>query len=606
MTTRRQLLAGLTAVAGSTAAGGLATWSTAARAAPGTLLNPRQLAKYQNLLPNPLGPGFLATPDGGNGNRYTLYIREARQSLGLTSSGTPLSTTVWGYGLPGRPATYPGPTFDVQQGRPVHVTFVNALLDANGNPLPNPMPVDTTLDWANPGAYGGVTPVPAATHLHGGDNRYLSDGLPEAWSTPVGQVGRLYQRSYTYDNTQEAGHLWYHDHALGITRTNVYMGLAGLYFLRDAQENALRAANVLPSYPFEVPLVLQDRMFASDGSLVYPAEAKGAPTPTHLPEFFGDVILVNTQAWPRLPVERRPYRLRLLNGSDSRFYDLRLRTPSGASVPLLVVGNELGLLDRAVRPDLKGEANVLVIAPGERYDIVVDFAAVPAGTRLLLTNTARSPYPDGGRVENGLTDQVMAFDVVGTLSATPPASVVEGTLLRTAPLPPVEVAPGTLRRRILLFEGTDGFGRLKTMLGTVDPVDGLQGTLAFKDPITEMPKLGSTEVWEFYNSTVDAHPLHMHLVDFRIVDRQAFTGTVTPKAHPDGSQGGILEPASIQFVGAPRSPRPFEGGRKDTVIVYPGEVARVLVTFTRRGEYVYHCHILSHEDHEMMRRYEVV
>jgi spore coat protein A len=605
MTTRRSVLGQLGALTAA-ATGALAPWRLAWSQAAPKLLDGRSVLKFQSMLPNPLAPEFLAAPDSRGGSGYTLYIREVQQWLGLATSAGPLPpTTVWGYGTATRPATYPGPTFDVPRGRKLRVTFVNSLVDAAGNPLPNRMPVDTTLEWANPGAFGGVVPVPAATHLHGGDNDYLSDGLPDAWSTPVGQVGRLYQRDYTYDNDQEAGFLWYHDHALGITRTNVYMGLAGLYFLRDEQENALRAANVLPSYPFEVPLVIQDRQFAADASLHYPATGKGMPTPTHLPEFFGDVLLVNTQAWPRLAVEQRKYRFRLLNGSDSRFYDLRVVTPRGAKLPLLVVGNELGLLDGPVTPDLGGEPDVLPIAPGERYDVVIDFAAVPAGTRLVMTNSARSPYPNGSRVVNGVTDAVMAFDVVPAGSAAN-ASVGPGTVLRGEPLPPVAVPAGATRRRILMFEGVDAFGRLKTMLGPVDWVDGLQGTLSFRDPITERPTVGSTEVWEFYNATVDAHPLHMHLVDFRIVDRQAFTGTVVPKVMADGTQGAILDPASIRFAAPPRPPRPHEAGRKDTVIVFPGEVARVVATFRRAGEYVYHCHILSHEDHEMMRPYEVV
>lgn len=605
MTTRRRVLGQLGALAAA-GTGAASPWRIAwAQPAP-ELLAGRSLLKFQADLPNPLAPGFLAAADSRGGSGYTLYIREVKQWLGLATAKGPLPpTTVWGYGTATRAATYPGPTFEVQAGQKIRVTFVNALVDAAGNPLPNRMPVDTTLDWANPGAYGGVVPVPAATHLHGGDNAYLSDGLPEAWSTPVGQVGRLYQRDYTYDNDQEAGFLWYHDHALGITRTNVYMGLAGLYFLRDARENALRAANVLPSYPHEVPLVLQDRQFTDDGSLYYPASARGLPTPTHLPEFFGDVVLVNTQAWPRLAVEQRKYRFRLLNGSDSRFYDLRVVTPRGTKLPLLVVGNELGLLDAPVTPDLGGEPDVLPIAPGERYDVVIDFAAVPVGTRLVMTNTARSPYPDGSRVVNGVTDQVMAFDVVSASTSTT-ATVGPSTVLRSEPLPPVAVPADARRRRILMFEGVDAFGRLKTMLGPVDWIDGLQGTLSFKDPITERPTVGSTEVWEFYNTTVDAHPLHMHLVDFRIVDRQAFSGTVIPKVMSDGTQGAILDPESIRFTAPPRAPRPHESGRKDTVIVFPGEVARVVATFRRPGEYVYHCHILSHEDHEMMRRYEVV
>jgi spore coat protein A len=598
-------------------------------------LNAKQVPQFVQVLPNPLDPGFIFQPDTAGGSSYTLQITEFSQQLGLTSArGTPLSTTVWGYGTAAQAGTFPGRTFEVQQGQSITVTYVNNLVDALGNPLPNRMPVDTTLDWANPGAVGGLTPVPAVAHLHGGDSQYLSDGLPDAWGTPfegqengttilAPQSGRLFAKPYTYENTQEAGTLWYHDHALGITRTNVYMGLAGFYILRDANENSLRASNVLPSHPYEVPVVIQDRMFTADGALFYPSAAQGnLPNPTHLPEFFGNVVLVNGKAWPKLNVEPRKYRLRMLNGSDSRFYDMRFEyftqnkqiTPGGGTpVPALVIGNELGLLDTpalpelTARPGLPGVAGVLAIGPGERYDVIVDFSGVPAGARVVITNTARSPYPDASLPENNLTDRLMAFDVTLPLSATPNATVDIGANLRplSGPLP-IPSTTGVPVRKILLFEGTDALGRLQTMLGPVDadPVTGQVGTLTFKDPITERPGVNTTEIWEFYNTTVDAHPLHMHLVDFRILDRQTFTGTLTPKVNSDGSNGAIL--SNIVKTGTPLPVSAWESGKKDTAKMFPGEVIRVLVSFKRQGEYVYHCHILSHEDHEMMRPYEVV
>ncbi|HSD61713.1 MAG TPA: multicopper oxidase domain-containing protein [Burkholderiales bacterium] len=601
-------------------------------------LNAKQVPQFFNALPNPLDPGFIWAPDAGTADAYTIEIQQFSQNLGL---GTGVPTTVWGYGKAGQPGTFPGRTFEVHQGTPITVTYVNALKDGAGNPLPNRMPVDTTLDWANPGAVGGLTPVPAVAHLHGGDSQYLSDGLPDAWGTPCAetpaptgcagalapQAGRLFSRPYIYENQQEAGTLWYHDHALGITRTNVYMGLAGFYILRDANEDALRAAGVLPSLPYEIPVVIQDRMFTANSELFYPSSAQGnLPNPTHLPEFFGNVVLVNGQAWPAKTVEPRKYRLRVLNGSDSRFYDMRfevfrrdsqIQPGKGALLPILVIGDELGLLDRPATPTLDtpvggvrtGAPNVLAIGPGERYDVIVDFSQIGPNFRVVVTNTARSPYPDAGLPENNLTDRLMAFDVTLGLSATPNASVDIGTNLRAVSGPlPIPSTRNVPVRRILLFEGTDALGRLQTMLGPVDPdpVTGQVGTLTFKDPITERPRFNRTEIWEFYNTTVDAHPLHMHLVDFRILDRQTFTGTLTPKVNSDGSNGAILNGASIVKTGTPLAVSAWESGKKDTVKLFPGEVTRVLVSFTRRGEYVYHCHILSHEDHEMMRPYEVI
>lgn len=652
MTTRRTFLKSFGLLGLTSAAAPQLLFPRNAIAAAVAAFNPKQVPQFINLLPDPLDPAFIFKPDTPGGSSYTLYIEEFSQALGLgiaSPQGQPVGTTVWGYGKPGQPPTFPGRTFEVQQGAAITVTYVNNLVDpATGDPLPNRMPVDTTLDWANPGAIGGLTPVPAVAHLHGGDSEYFSDGLPDAWSTPFAdleggttasgsgipsaQQGRLFSKPYTYENDQEAGTLWYHDHALGITRTNVYMGLAGFYILRDANENGLRIpvlagdAPVLPSHPYEIPIVIQDREFGADGSLYYPADAKGMPSPTHLPEFFGRVVLVNGQAWPKRNVEPRKYRLRLLNGSDSRFYDLRFESFAagkdivpGAGTPLQtwVIGNELGLLDRPALPALDGRPGiaavpgVLPLAPGERYDLIVDFSKVPAGSRVVVTNSARSPYPDATLPDKGLTDRLLAFDVVLPRNAAiPEATVALDTPLRPK-LKPLGALPSKTTklpvRRIMLYEGTDMFGRLQTMLGPVDidPATGQQGTLTFKDPITERPKRGSTEIWEFYNTTVDAHPLHMHLVDFRIIDRQAFAGAIQPKVNSDGSSGAILIPDSIALAGMPVAPSAWEAGRKDTVKTFPGEVTRVLVTFKRRGEYVYHCHILSHEDHEMMRPYEV-
>jgi len=629
MVTRRDFLRSSTILGAATVAAPAMLFAQKAMAqAVAAALDPNTVPQFVNVLPNPLDPAFIWAPDANTTDTYTLEIQEFRQSLGLGTRG---QTLVWGYGKLGQAGTFPGRTFEVQQGSPITVTYVNQLTNAAGNPIPNRMPIDTTLDWANPGAVGGITPVPVVAHLHGGDSQYLSDGLPDAWETPDGQRGRLFGTPYTYENKQEAGTLWYHDHALGITRTNVYMGLAGFYILRDANENKLRVEGVLPKHPYEVPVVIQDREFTGSRELFYPSGGKGLPKNSHLPEFFGRVILVNGQAWPKMNVEPRKYRLRMLNGSDSRFYDMRFEVfapgapivpGTGTQVPILVVGNELGLLDTPAQPSLDtpvdpgtgavrpGTPGVLPIGPGERYDVIADFTNVATGSRVVVTNSANSPYPNADPTDAGLNDRLMAFDVtLARNTAIPNATVQIGTDLRpvSGPLP----NPRTRRvpvRKILLFEGTDGLGRLQTMLGPVDPdpVTGQQGTLTFKDPITERPGVGTSEVWEFYNTTVDAHPMHMHLVDFRVLDRQTFTGTLTPKVNTDGSDGAILDPASIVKTGAALAVSAWESGKKDTVKLFPGEVTRVLVSFNRPGEYVYHCHIRSHEDHEMMRPYQVV
>lgn len=637
-----------------------------ARPAPSPL-NPARTLKYVNKLVNPLGDAPIQVLKPGPGATLTMSIQQTSQSLGLNTAYGLIKlppTTVWGYKLKASSgvtvaanpatnvATYPGPTIEVMRGTKIDVTFENGL---TGVGFPRNVPVDTTLDWANPGALNGTMPIPVATHLHGSKvyadaanaadgGLGKSDGGPLSWYTAAvgqpNQSGSMYMRTYTYENNQEAGFLWYHDHTLGITRTNVYMGLAGLYILRDANEQVLRTRQgsasgpTLPSYPYEVPLVIQDRMFQTDGSLFYPSSAYPdpavvAPSPTHMPEFFGDVALVNTQAWPRLDVERRKYRLRFINGSDSRFYELSLQTlVGGRKLPIWVIGNELGLLNQPVRANLPvspsatdggspnaGATDALLLAPADRYDVIVDFSQVPLGSIVILRNTASTPFPAGDPITPGM-DQIMAFAVIKPLNrAVPDATInVTGTgaptvLRGLAPDTPVLPDPGQIAvantRKLFLFEGTDSFGRLMTMIGRVGPgPDSGNGTLTFRDPVTEKPLVGTSEIWEIYNTTVDAHPIHMHLVDFRILSRQPYTMTTADKPMPNGVTGAYL--TEMEPSGPSRPAEPYEAGKKDTVIVYPGEVARVVATFDRPGDYVYHCHIISHEDHEMMRPFKVV
>ena len=370
------------------------------------------------------------------------------------------------------------------------------------------------------------------------------------------------------------------------------MGLAGNYFIRDANEDALQ----LPKFPYEVPLLIQDRTFLANGELFYdsvdPANPL-APNPTHLPENFGEVILVNGVAWPVLDVEPRKYRFRVLNGSDSRVYDMNLSN----GMPFVQIGSDLGMLNA---PEA---LSMLSIAPGERADVIVDFSGM-SGKTIVIGNSANAPYPSGSPVQRKTAGQIMAFRVSQPLSNVPDRAIPNN--LRPV-LGPVPVLAAPVRtRKIMLFEGTDTRNRLQTMGGIVDNSrPTLNGTLVFHDPITENPAVGDTEIWEFYNTTADAHPIHMHLVDFRIINRQKFSGTITPKTNSDGSLGGAMDEASVRLLGRPRIPQREERGKKDTAKMFPGEVTRVIAKFTRPGEYLYHCHILSHEDHEMMRPYYV-
>jgi spore coat protein A len=463
--------------------------------------------------------------------------------------------------------------------------------------------------------------IPAVTHLHGGHSESASDGLPESWYTQgFAETGPDFVKQiFTYDNDQVAGTLWYHDHALGITRLNVYAGLAGFYLLRDNNELRLLRQNVLPQGPYELGLAIQDRMFTEDGQLFYPStdpdiEPGFDPLPagpSAIAEFFGDFILVNGNAWPYLNVEPRKYRLRLLNGSDSRFYVLEFRDDvlAGTAQPFLQIGTDLGLLEYPVPLER------VLLGPGERADVVVDFSAFADGAELYLRNFGPDePFkgfnPDGtiSDGEGGVADpadpattgQIMKFIVEVPEAMVADAAVDAGTRLRPS-IQPLQQRGAT--RQLALFEGRDRYGRLQPLLGTLE-----EGSLGWFEPITEYPMVNDVEVWEVYNATEDAHPIHLHLVAFQLMNRESFEGEVEEKPQPqhDGGfgVGGVLEVESLG--GDARGPEPNEMGWKDTAVMLPGEVTRLVAKFDRVGRYVWHCHILSHEDHEMMRPYEVL
>jgi spore coat protein A len=313
-------------------------------------------------------------------------------------------------------------------------------------------------------------------------------------------------------------------------------------------------------------------------------------------------------AWPRFDVEPRKYRLRLLNGSDSRFYVFEFRDDQfgGSPQSFYQIGTDNGLLPTPV------PLTRLLLAPGERADVVVDFAGK---NQIYLRNFGPDePFkglnPDGNNndgmggvvppADPATTGQVMMFDVSLPLDpGVPDATVGLGTLLRPDIMPLQQTCA---TRQLVLFEGLDQYGRLQPLLGTLE-----DGSLAWFEPITENPMLDDTEVWEVYNATMDAHPIHLHLVSFQILSRESFSGTVIEKAQPQHmggvGVGGVL--TDVVLGGDARDPEANERGWKDTAVMLPGEVTRVIANFNREGRYVWHCHILSHEDHEMMREFYV-
>jgi spore coat protein A, manganese oxidase len=602
---------------------------------PAGILDPGKIEKY--VMPLIVPPAMPRTSRLRRRSRdidyYRIAVRQFRQQI--LPRGP--KTTVWSYGSVDHPESfnYPAFTIEARHRRPVRVKWINGLVDGRGNYLPHLLPVDPTLHWANPpggrdgrdstptfgatpGPYTG--PVPIVTHLHGGHNHQESDGFPEAWYLPAAgdipagyaRVGTRYRefRSmfehrhgqrwgpgtavFQYDNKQAALTAWYHDHTLGMTRANVYAGPAGFYLLRGGLHDLPRG--VLPAGPHEIPIAIQDRSFRVNGSLFYPdsrrffdgfsgpyigTDSSDVP-PIWNPEFFANTLVVNGRTWPLLEVERRRYRFRLLNGCNSRFLILKLVTdpqasrPASAALPFWQIGAEGGFLPRPV------QLSKLLIAPAERADVIVDFGDVPVGTALYLINEGPdepfgggTPGTDFAAADPTTTGQVMKLVVVPRTSAersTPPERL---------DLPaPRRLGRARNTRRVSLNEENshvlEGVGPIEVDLGTVAKHRHRGVPRGWDEPITERPRLGQTEVWEIHNFTVDAHPIHIHEVQFQVLDRRRF-----------GSH--------------PRPPERWERGRKDTVIAYPREVTRVKARFDHPGLFVWHCHILEHEDNEMMR-----
>src|SRR6266540_1484638 len=558
---------------------------------PGGTLDPGDVTKYVTplLIPPVMPKAGVVKQKGKTVDYYEISMRQFQEQI--LPAGMPF-TTVWGYGAVKSASpnglllhNAPSLTIEAQANVPVRVKWINELVDGNGNFLPHLLPVDPTLHWANPP--GGVRgrdsrptfaatpspytgPVPIITHVHGavgvGDE---SDGYAEAWYLPkaknipagyakrgtwydyfAGKAAARYGAAwgpgfatFQYPNHNRASTIWYHDHALGMTRLNVYAGPAGFYIVRGGPagdkavlDSRFGTVAVLPGpapregdkFPsnksyFEIPIAIQDRAFNDDGSLFYPDSRvffdglvrdyipDGDFSPIWNPEFFGNTIMVNGNTWPFQTVQQRRYRLRFLNGCQSRFLILDFRDLPGVEV--WQIGNEGGFL----------------AAP-------VNLTADHGNRRLmaLIEEAGEGADEEGEEVE----------------------------------------------------------GPVEALLGTV--AAGVWTERKWMDPVTENPAVGATEVWEIYNTTADAHPMHIHEIAFEVVNRE---GLVL------NDEGEVDEP--IRLDGEITAPEPWESGFKDTVIAYPGQVTRLKAHFTSPGQFVWHCHIVEHEDNEMMRPYRI-
>src|SRR5215472_19015137 len=489
-------------------------------------------------------------------------------------------TYLWGYGVGPLgsnpvPSSWPGVTVIAQKGTQTSIKYVNNL---PANPvLRGYLTIDQTIHWADPLKAGHVFtpytgPIPTVVHLHGAEDSSTVDGAPEAWFTNNGLHGAGYFTSaptdpnaaiYTYPNNQQSTTLWFHDHSLGITRINVFSGLASFYFIRDQFDTGLVGNPLgLPAGNQEIELMIQDRQFDTNGQLLFPDSnanpslVDGPPSnpnihPFWIPEFFGDTMLVNGRTWPYLKVEPRRYRFRFLNASNSRFLRMGLvNAASGATGPAMYqIGSDGGLLDKPVR--LLGQAEApsdgspspttrLFLAPSERADVIIDFSGL-AGKKFTLTNDGQVPFPSGDTVgPDDPTSQVMQFQVTlplqGSDTTYNPATgaALRGGFNQEPKI--VRLANGTgglaagvvpfAKRQLILFEMETPFGNNGNTADT--PIESLinntrwsgrrdgggnvpipgSGTDQYSQDLhlTELPKVGSTEVWEFINITADAHP----------------------------------------------------------------------------------------------------
>ncbi len=593
-----------------------------------------------------------------------------------------------------------------------------------------------------------AAPVPAAVHIHGGEVPSVLDGGPDAWWTGNGIYGHGYYSKggigdaalgmaiYRYPNGQEAAPIWFHDHMLGATRLNVYAGIAGGYVITEPastlaaglhplglsdttwtpEPESGQTQNDRPLTELVIPLIIQDRMFDTTGQLYFPAAGINPEHPFWVPEFVGDVIVVNGKAWPYLNVAPKRYKFIFLNGSNARAYELYLMSKTtGLKGPWMwVIGNDQGYLDTAqpINPNVKPN-DKLIMMPGERYEVVIDFTGLAAGEVIEMRNTARTPYVGRAPVNGNTTGKIMQFNVnlpavvdnsfdpakAPTVRATPMVRLVDVNL---ATVPPISAPAGGVTvhktRRLTLNEVIGAGGPLEVLVNNT-LYDGTKREIYYSDftPITtmnynttlysELPYEGETELWEIVNLTADAHPMHPHLVAFQILNRQgldvlAYTaayntayvsaGMVNPATglplegygpplnynssgvtgcgatapgrynpndpndpanlymglNPTCVLGGNPDPALIPgaLLGAPVAPMPQEIGWKDTVQALPNMVTRILVRFAKADlpantptasagydfspnhghGYVWHCHIVDHEDNEMMRPFTVM
>jgi spore coat protein A, manganese oxidase len=496
---------------------------------PEPAFNSNLLARFVDRLPIPsIARSSGQRPDPLNHGRLIPYHRIEMLQFESKLHRDLKPTRQWGYG-----GSVPGPTFETRSGEGLLVEWVNRL------PRSHFLPIDHNLH----GAGANEPEVRTVVHLHGAKAPPESDGYPESWFV-TGDSAINY-----YPNQQEAAMLWYHDHAMGITRLNIFAGLLGGFLIRDEAEASLN----LPSGECEIPLIIYDRTLDRSGQLQYPTS--GTPGAPWVPEYNGNTIVINGKIFPYVEVEARKYRFRVLNAANFRFFNLSLSNRQ----PFHQVGTDLGFLPAPV------ELGSVSLFPAERADLVIDFSG-RAGQTIVMKN---------------LATELLQFRVM-------PASAKDSSFLPATlrPIKRLAEANAVRTRTLRLVESDDSTGNSMIML-----LDGKR----FSEPVSEKPVLDTIEIWELVNVTGDTHPIHLHLVRFQILDRRPY------------DRFAYDLDKTLKYTGPALPPAANEAGWKDTVRTEPDTVTRIIVRFEGyTGRYIWHCHLLEHEDNEMMRPYEVV
>ena len=559
-------------------------------------------------------PRRLAAP--AHDGRLTITIRNGVHRFHRDLSSSP----IWGFD-----GTVPGPTIEAERGRPVTVEWRNQL-DSGLPVLVTVAPEATDGDGVPvqcvPGLSGGAPDERAAAlsghtvvHLHGGLTPASADGWAENLFAP-GQ-----RAVFHYPMDQRAALLWYHDHVMGVTKFDVYAGLSGLWIIRDEHEREL---GLPEGPPFELPLLIQDRNFDVDdqerltGQLVH-------KTDPDVMEAFGPFTTVNGKVWPVLDVQPATYRFRVLNGSNARTYRLVL---FGDEAPELERITQIGTDHGLLRAPVSVPPNGLVLASAERADLLVDFSDLEPGSELTLLNTATAPFDGSAYPATDATDaadldgllpypQVMRFRVIqgqvtrrtiphqlATDYRSPTPEALAGAPRRAIALVERELddAPNMLTMRELEIAPADHTGPLVTL--TEGEQTSRYRTVAshFEDATTFFPMLGESEVWQLINLTGDTHPIHLHLDPFQILSRRAIRYEIPQDGIDDFDLAASISLGRDPDDQLDHAIDDNERGLKDTIRVNPHEIVEIAVRFTSyAGRYMYHCHILEHEDRDMMR-----